>query len=155
VLPTIKHFPGLGATQGNTDFGAVTIAGKGQLRGFRAAIDAGAPLVMSSHALYPELDPDHIASQSKPLLTTVLRGRLGFKGVVMTDSLEAKAVVQRSPTPVAGVRSMEAGNDLLLTTGKGSYLEVLRALVKRARSDARFLARVREAEARVAALPRG
>jgi beta-N-acetylhexosaminidase len=155
VLPTVKHFPGLGASTANTDFRSATVPGRGELRSFRAAIDAGVPIVMSSHALYPELDPKRIASQSKGILETVLRGRLGFKGVVITDSLEARAVVERSPTPVAAVRSMAAGNDLLLTTGKASYLQVLRALVRRAKRDPAFLARVREAEARVAGLPRG
>ena len=59
---------------------------------FRAAIAAGTALVMAGHATYPALDPDHIASQSPAIIDGLLREELGFKGVVMTDSLEAAAV---------------------------------------------------------------
>ena len=63
---------------------------------FRAAIAARVPLVMASHALYPSLDPDAIASQSRYVLHRLLRQRLGFRGVVVTDSLEAQAVTERA-----------------------------------------------------------
>ncbi len=158
VLPTAKHFPGLGAAQTNTDFDAADIdvpraeLDRVDLPPFRAAIAAGVPLVMASHAVYPALDGDHIGSQSRAVLTTLLRGELGFRGVVITDSLEAEAVTSRSSTPVAAVRSMDAGADLLLTTGKGSYLQVLRAVRARQRGDEAFARRVRQAAARVLAL---
>jgi len=152
VLPTVKHFPGLGRSTVNTDFGRATVPGRGELAPFRAAIRTGAPLVMSSHAVYPELDRTRIASQSRAIMTTLLRDRLGFEGVAVTDSLEARAVVSRSSTPTAAARSLVAGNDLLLTTGKGSYLQVLRRLVAAAKRSAPFRARLREAGARVGAL---
>jgi beta-N-acetylhexosaminidase len=161
VLPTAKHFPGLGAAASNTDFVARTAipAGRAELERtdlppFRAAIAAGVPLVMASHASYPALDPDRIASQSRPILTGLLRERLGFEGVVVTDSLEARAVTSRSSTATAAVRSMAAGADLLLTTGPGSYLRVLRALRARQRTDPPFAARIAEAAGRVRALQR-
>ncbi len=152
VLATVKHFPGLGRSTVNTDFGAATVPGRGELTPFAAAIRAGVPLVMSSHALYPELDRTRIASQSRRVMTTLLRERLGFEGVAITDSLEARAVVSRSSTPTAAARSLVAGNDLLLTTGKGSYLQVLRRLVADAKRSQAFRARLREAGARVEAL---
>ena len=154
VLPTLKHFPGLGRSRVNTDFGLATVPGGGELGGFQPAITAGVPLVMSSHALYPDLDRNRIASQSRRILVDLLRERMKFRGVVVTDSLEAQAVVRRTSTPVAATRSMAAGNDLLLTTGPGSYLRVLRAVVAKARRDPAFRARLRQAERRVAALPR-
>jgi beta-N-acetylhexosaminidase len=109
--------------------------------------------VMSSHALYPALDPERIASQSKPILTDLLRGELGFEGVVVTDSMEAQASLESGGTYEATVeRAMEAGNDLILTTGRGSSIRVYRALVKRAKADRAFAQRLREAAGRVRAL---
>ena len=150
VAPAAKHFPGLGAATANTDFANATA--RADARPFLAAVRAGVPLIMASHALYPALDRTRIASQSRRILTTLLRKRMGFKGVVVTDSLEAKAVVRRSSTPEAAVRSVRAGADLALTTGRGSYLPVLRALVRAAHGSAAFRARVRESAARVLAL---
>ena len=150
VAPTVKHFPGLGAATANTDFAGATA--HADARPFLAAVRAGVPVIMVSHALYPALDRTRIASQSRPILTTLLRRSMGFKGVVVTDSLEAKAVVRRSSTPAAAVRSVRAGADLALTTGRGSYLPVLRALVSQAHASAAFRARVRESAARVLAL---
>jgi beta-N-acetylhexosaminidase len=154
VLPTAKHFPGLGRSRVNTDFGVATVPGRGELTPFAAAIRAGVPLVMTSHALYPELDARHIASQSRAIVTGLLRERLGFRGVVITDSLEAKAVVSRTPTPVAAARALAAGTDLLLTTGRGSYLPVLREVARRARRSTAYRERLEEAVARVEGLRR-
>ena len=76
---------------------------------------------MSSHALYSALDGDRIASQSEPVLTDLLRGELGFKGAVVTDSIEAQAVLARSGVAEAAERSIDAGTDLILMTGSGSW----------------------------------
>ena len=152
VAPTLKHFPGLGAAHANTDLTGVTINSPLTLEPFQAGIAAGAPLVMASHALYPALDPAHIASQSPAILTGLLRRKLHFGGVIITDSLEAKAVTHRSGVGTAAVRSIAAGADLALTTGRGSFLPVLNALRARARRDPAFAARVRESAARVLAL---
>jgi beta-N-acetylhexosaminidase len=158
VLPTLKHFPGLGGANANTDFGSATVSRtRDQLAEdlvpFRAGIAAGAPLVMLSHAVYPALDPHHIASQSHAVATDLLRGELGFRGVAMTDSLEAAAVRAVTPDPgAAAVASIDAGADLILTTGRGSYIHVFRALLAKARRDTGFRARVEESAARVLAL---
>ena len=110
VAATVKHFPGLGAATQNTDDEPVRLTRTpAQLLGedlppFRAAIKARVPLVMASHALYPSLDADAIASQSRYVLHRLLRERLGFGGVVVTDSLEAKAVTERAGPAEAGVR---------------------------------------------------
>jgi beta-N-acetylhexosaminidase len=154
VHATAKHFPGLGRSTANTDFRPATVAGRGDLGPFADAVRAGVPLVMASHALHPELDRSRIASQSSRILQGLLRDRLGFRGACITDSLEAKAVVRRSSTPVAAARSMRAGCDLLLTTGPGSYLQVLRRLVADARADPRFRGRLSEARGRIARLLR-
>ncbi len=160
VAPTVKHFPGLGAATANTDDEPVSLTRTpAQLLGedlppFRAAIEARVPLVMASHALYPSLDAGAIASQSRYVLHRLLRERLGFAGVVVTDSLEAKAVTEQAGPAVAGVRSVRAGADLILTTGAGSHLQVLRAIIAEARRSPAFRRRVEESAARVLALKR-
>jgi beta-N-acetylhexosaminidase len=156
VETTVKHFPGLGGATVNTDDGPSTIARtpeemQSDLQPFRAAIAAGADFVMAGHATYPALDGLHIASQSPAIITGLLRGDLGFKGVVMTDSLEAAAVQATGELEQAAVASIEAGVDVILTTGRGSYGRVYRALLARAKSDPRFRARVRSSAARVLA----
>jgi beta-N-acetylhexosaminidase len=160
VAPTLKHFPGLGAAGTNTDDESVTIGSpRAALRArdlptFAAGIKAGAPLVMASHALYTGLDRRNIASQSKAILTTLLRGKLGFDGVVITDSMEAAAVLKRSTIEEAALRSVAAGADLLLLTGAGSYPRVYKQLLTGAKRSPKFRARIAEAAARVIALKR-
>jgi beta-N-acetylhexosaminidase len=161
VQPTLKHFPGLGGATVNTDDGPATIdRSRRQLDAdlvpFRAGIAAGAPLVMVSSAVYTTLDPAHIASQSPAVAKDLLRDELHFKGVAMTDSLEAAAVRAVTPNPgAAAVASVGAGMDVILTTGRGSYLQVFRALLAEARAEPAFRTRVRESAARVLALRAG
>src|SRR3954447_10468970 len=160
VAATLKHFPGLGEAGTNTDDGPVSVSSPRaaiatrDLPAFAAGIKAGAPLVMASHALYTGIDPTNIASQSKPILTTLLRRKLGFKGVVVTDSMEAAAVLKRSSLERAALRSVAAGADMLLLTGPGSFPSVYRQLLTGAKQSERFRARIAEAAARVIALKR-
>jgi beta-N-acetylhexosaminidase len=160
VAATAKHFPGLGAATTNTDDAPVTVVAsraeldRSDLRPFRAAIAAGVPMIMASHALYPALDPARIASQSPLVLDGLLRRSLGFRGVVVTDSIEAAAVRRRSSVQVAAGRSIAAGADVVLMTGPGSYNLIYPYLLARARRSPAFRARVRQAAARVIALER-
>ena len=156
VDPTAKHFPGLGAATVNTDDGPATIRVPiaRDLVPFRAAIAEGVPLVMLSHAAYPARDPQRIASQSRPIVTGLLRRKLGFGGVIVTDSLEAAAVLARSGIATAAERSLRAGADLILMTGSASWNAVYPRLLRTARRDRAFRARVREAAARVLVLKR-
>jgi beta-N-acetylhexosaminidase len=157
LAATAKHFPGLGRAVVNTDDGPATIPGGLQrdLVPFRAAVKAGVPLVMLSHALYPALDRRRIASQSARIATGLLRRRLGFDGVVITDSIEAQAVLARSGVAVAAARSVRAGADLILMTGSASWKDVHPRLLALARSSPSFRARVRRSAARVLELKRG
>jgi beta-N-acetylhexosaminidase len=160
IAATAKHFPGLGAAAANTDDARVTISGaRAELEArdlppFRAAIRAKTPLVMASHALYPAYDENEIASQSQPILVGLLRRQLGFRGVVVTDSMEAEAVLSRSGVAEAGERSVAAGADLLLMTGSGSWNEVFPRLLARARSSAAFRRRIARSAGRVLDLKR-
>ncbi len=112
------------------------------------------PLVMAGHARYPAIDADRIASQSTAVIEGLLRDELGFDGVVITDSTEAAAVQAVTGVQEAAVRNVRAGVDIVLTTGRGSYIQVYRALLAEARRDPAFRERVRESAARVVALQR-
>jgi beta-N-acetylhexosaminidase len=154
VAATVKHFPGLGGATVNTDDGPATVRVPldRDLLPFRAAIDENVPLVMLSHADYPALDTRRIASQSRPVVTGLLRERLGFDGVIVTDSLEAEAVVARSGVADAAERSIRAGADLILMTGSASWNDVFPHLLAEARRDPAFRERIRASAARVLAL---
>jgi beta-N-acetylhexosaminidase len=156
VAPTAKHFPGLGAATVNTDDGPATIRAPiaRDLLPFRAAIDEGVPLVMLSHAAYPDLDPHRIASQSRTIVTGLLRRKLGFHGAIVTDSMEAAAVLAGSGIAAAAERSLRAGADLILLTGSASWNAVYPRLLRTAHRDKAFRERIRDAAARVLALKR-
>jgi beta-N-acetylhexosaminidase len=160
IAATAKHFPGLGGATVNTDDGPATIErSRAQLEAtdlppFAAAIDAGVPLVMVGHARYPALDPDRIASQSPPIIQQLLRGRMRFRGVVVSDSMEAQASLATGDIATISERAVRAGVDLLLLTGRGSYAPVYNHLLALAERSPAFRTRVREAAARVLALKR-
>jgi beta-N-acetylhexosaminidase len=156
VAATAKHFPGLGGATVNTDDGPAGVSAPldRDLVPFRAAIAEGVPLVMLSHASYPRLDENRIASQSPAIVTGLLRERLGFEGVIVTDSLEAEAVLARSGVADAAERSIRAGADLILMTGSASWNDVFPHLLAEARRDRGFRERIRESAARVLALKR-
>jgi beta-N-acetylhexosaminidase len=158
VATSAKHFPGLGGAPANTDRAVVTIRrSRGALEAvdlppFQAAISTGVALVMVGHARYPALDRSRIASQSKPIVDELLRGELGFRGVVVTDSMEARASLATGGITQVSERAIRAGADLLLLTGKGSYRPVYEHLLAVARRSPAFRARVLESAARVLAL---
>jgi len=158
VAPTAKHFPGLGGATVNTDDAPATIdRSRAELEAtdlppFEAAIRAGVPLVMVGHALYPALDRRRIASQSSAIVEDLLRDRLGFRGVVVTDSMEARASLATGTITTVCERAVRAGADLVLLTGRGSYAPVYEHLLERAKRSPAFRARVRESAARVLAL---
>ena len=160
VAATAKHFPGLGLARQNTDDAPVTIdRPRASLEGaelvpFRAAIAAGAPVVMASHAFYPALDGARVASQSRGVLQGLLRDQLRFEGAIVTDSIEAEAVIRGSSVEEAAERSIEAGADIVLMTGAGSWNRVFPRLLARARADPSFRRRVGEAAGRVLELKR-
>jgi beta-N-acetylhexosaminidase len=122
VAATVKHFPGLGTASRakNTDAVPVTLnESRAQLRAvdelpYRAAIAAGARLVMVSWATYPALDPSFPAGLSAAVIQGELRGHLGFKGVTITDGLGAGALSPFGSVADRGLEAASAGADLLL-----------------------------------------
>jgi beta-N-acetylhexosaminidase len=133
-----KHFPGLGAADRLTQTGPATVGlDLGQLRKrdlipFRAAIEAGVPAVLLSHALYPMNDFTAPASLSRSIATDLLRDELGFAGVAITDDLADPAITSSYSVPDAAVRALKAGADMLWVSGspgdqQAAYSAVLRA----------------------------
>jgi beta-N-acetylhexosaminidase len=122
VAATAKHFPGLGAALSfqNTDMRPVTLnLPAATIRSddefpYRAAIAAGVKLVMASWAVYPSLDPRRPAGLSGPIINGELRTRLGFKGVTITDALEAGALAPFGSTGNRAFLAAGAGMDLIL-----------------------------------------
>ncbi len=125
VIPVVKHFPGIGHSTYNSDDGAAyalpwsTLKQVGQPP-FTAAMTAGAPAVMVSNDIIPGL-ATNVASLSPTTITYELRGRLGFRGLVITDSLTAKAVSQAGyALPQAAVQALWAGADMVTFSGRSS-----------------------------------
>jgi beta-N-acetylhexosaminidase len=122
VAATAKHFPGLGAASRaqNTDLGPVTLnLSAGQLRSvdeapYRAAIATGVKLVMASWAIYPALDRRSPAGLSARVIQGELRGRLGFRGVTISDTIEAGALGRYGTPAERGVLAAKAGEDLII-----------------------------------------
>lgn len=119
VLAVAKHFPGLGGSTGNTDYGAGQTVPLSQLEQqalpvFAAAISAGVPAVMVANAGVPGLGPTP-ASLSSSVINGLLRQRLGFSGLVVTDSLSAGAITAAGyDVPHASVAAVRAGADMVL-----------------------------------------
>jgi beta-N-acetylhexosaminidase len=121
VLTTAKHFPGHGDTSVDSHLNLATVpASRERLESvelvpFRAAIAAGTDAVMTAHVAVPALaPPDLPATLSPAILTGLLRGELGFKGLIITDALDMGGIVKGFPAGDAAVRAIEAGADTLL-----------------------------------------
>jgi beta-N-acetylhexosaminidase len=121
ILATAKHFPGHGDTSVDTHLNLATVSAdmdrlqKLELVPFHAAIEANVDAIMTAHVAVPALaPPDLPATLSPAILTGLLRQQLGFKGLVITDSLEMGSIAQGFTTADASVRALEAGADALL-----------------------------------------
>jgi beta-N-acetylhexosaminidase len=147
VAATAKHFPGLGSATVNTDLAPSAIEAtraelEAGLEPFRAAVAAGFELVMVANATYSAYDPERIASLSPRVIGGLLRRRLGFGGVVVTDDLGAGALAEAGIAEgEAAVRAADAGSDLLLfalSDGAAAHEALVRAL-REGRLDRRAL----------------
>jgi beta-glucosidase-like glycosyl hydrolase len=165
LLTTAKHFPGHGRTTSDSHATLPVVeAGRDALEAvdlapFRAAIRAGTVGVMTAHVAYPDLDPSgNPATASSPILTDLLRGTMGFDGVVVSDSLQMEGIsagADDGGPPDAGrqaARLLRAGVDLLLDPGDPE--RVVTGLVDAVRRGDLEDDRVREACGRVLALKR-
>ena len=128
VACCVKHFPGHGDTATDSHH-ALPVVDKSvaelealELKPFRALAHArgdtpAAPSVMTAHIVYPQIDREHPATLSRPVLTGLLREAIGYDGVVITDALMMKAVHERYGHAVAAVMALQAGADMPLAQG--------------------------------------
>jgi beta-N-acetylhexosaminidase len=128
MLTAAKHFPGHGDTGTDSHLGVARVEGNLahiqsiELPPFKQAIEAGVDAILTAHVAVPALEPDpnKVATISQNVITSVLKGQLGFKGVVITDALEMRGLTsvyppgQGSPTARAAVDAVKAGNDVIL-----------------------------------------
>ncbi|WP_432938980.1 glycoside hydrolase family 3 protein [Kribbella sp. CA-253562] len=160
VSACAKHYPGhgLSGTDAHLATPLVDVSREelldSYLDPFRAAIAAGVDSIMVSHDLVPQLD-DVPATISKVLLTDILRGELGYDGVVITDALEMYGIADVAPLPEAAVRAIEAGADALCL-GSWAFLDdvdvAAAALVEAVESGRLPLERLQSANDRLARL---
>ena len=120
VIPTVKHFPGHGDTETDSHLGLPSLnhdierLRSTELVPFQAAIDNGADMVMTAHIMLPQIDKEYPATLSKKIINDLLRGEMGYKGIVITDDLEMQAIVNNWGIGEAAVKSIQAGTDILL-----------------------------------------
>lgn len=162
LLATAKHFPG----HGDTDLDSHSVLPiikadlerleKVELYPFQKAIEAGVSVIMSSHLHLPVLDstPHLPASLSSPILTELLRKKLGFKGLIVTDAMDMGGITMYYSPQEAALKAVQAGADLILKSPQPE--EVLDFLIKALRegglSEARIDAsvkRILEAKAKL------
>ena len=157
VIPTYKHFPGLGRVKDNTDTSAGVVDSTTTRSAdtavsviFGAAIAAGAPVIMVSSATYSLIDPSAPAVFSSTIVTDMLRREMGFSGVVITDDVSAAVQVQDVSAGDRAVRAIRAGCDLVLASADPTVAaDMVKALIATAQSDPAFAARVDESATRV------
>ena len=157
VIPTYKHFPGLGRVKDNTDTSAGVVDSTTTRSAdtavsviFGAAIAAGAPVIMVSSATYSLIDPSAPAVFSSTIVTDMLRREMGFSGVVITDDVSAAVQVQDVSAGDRAVRAIRAGCDIVLASADPTVAaDMVKALITTAQSDPAFAARVDESATRV------
>ena len=143
MLTTAKHFPGHGDTQIDTHLALASVRGDAkrlnqvELAPFRAAIEAGVDSIMMAHVTAPALDAEgkRVASISPRIIQGVLRGQMGFRGLVVTDAMDMAALTSRfatlppaSAAARAAIEAVKAGEDMLMAPAdlENSYRGVVR-----------------------------
>lgn len=161
VAAGLKHFPGLGGVVDDTHHRLAVLdvspaeLDVGELVPFRAGVEAGAMVVMSAHLAVPQVtgDPGLPSTLSRAVMTDLLRGRLGFDGVSITDALNMEAIPQGSDQVDAVLAALDAGVDLLLTApDPDARTRIERGLAEAAGRGVLDVGRARRSADRVRAL---
>ena len=162
VIPTYKHFPGLGRVTANTDTSAGVVdaatnrSTDAAVGVFANAIAAGAQVIMVSSATYTLIDASAPAVFSSKIVTEMLRTEMGFSGVVITDDVSAAVQVQGVAAGDRAVQAIRAGCDIVLASADPTVAaDMVKAIIAAAQSDPAFAARVDESATRVLALKGG
>lgn len=138
IIACAKHFPGHGDTCVDTHYALPVIRyGRDRLDSvellpFRAAVEAGVASIMTTHITFTALDDELPATLSEKIITGLLRGELGYDGLVVADCLEMKAIADTYGAMNAGVLAVKAGVDILLAGHTLSFQRELRDGLMRA-----------------------
>jgi beta-N-acetylhexosaminidase len=150
---TLKHFPGLGRVAGNTDFttatDTMTTGSDPYLGSFGQGIAANADFVMVALAKYTRIDTNHLAAFSPIVMTQMLRGTMGFQGVIISDDLGETAAVASIPPAVRAIDFLSAGGDMIISKTSAPAHAMVQAIRSRAAIDPSFSQRVNDAALRV------
>lgn len=167
VITTAKHYPGHGDTHQDSHRLLPTVdrtmaeLEQIDLLPYQAAISAGVDIVMTAHILYPKIDPINPATMSKILLNDILREKLGFQGVILSDSMNMFAIRKNYAPDEAAVLAVLAGVDMIMLAEEhydhtGAYLEKQRVtvngVINAVRSGRIPMSRIDEAVSRILAL---
>ncbi|OGR75389.1 MAG: hypothetical protein A2X32_12775 [Elusimicrobia bacterium GWC2_64_44] len=139
VIAVAKHFPGHGAAEKDSHKTLPEISlstadlHATHLLPFRAAAAAGVPAIMTAHIRYPALDKDNPATLSRAVLAGLLKIEMGYRGLVVTDSLDMRAITLRMSVPRAAAAALKAGADILLI-GTGDPRAAAREIARQVRA---------------------
>ncbi len=129
IIATGKHFPGRGPSAADAHHGLPVIDEPKEvlmqhMAPYKAMIEAGLPAIMTAHTAYPALDPSGLpATLSKPIITDILKGELGFEGVVTTDEITMGGIISKFEVRDACVMAINAGCDLVLLRDEGGLID--------------------------------
>lgn len=156
VASSVKHFPGLGQVPRNTDFAVghdqTSLLTETELAPFQAAIDAGTSSVMVSSAIYTQVDPQNPAVFSRTIVTGILRERMGFDGLVISDDLGVAASVAGYAVGQRGTLFLQAGGDMVITADAQAASTMVAGTVAAAQADPVLAAEIAVKVARIFAL---
>ncbi|MFC4051276.1 glycoside hydrolase family 3 protein [Actinomadura syzygii] len=159
MIATPKHFPGHGDTEfdSHLELPAVTYdratLESVHLPPFARGIAAGADAIMTAHVIVKAIDPDLPATLSRKVLTGLLREQMGFRGLIVTDAMDMDAIAKHWGTRQATVMAVEAGADVIMSTGDyTAHVEAVGALADALRDGSLSRTRVDESVRRVLAL---
>ncbi|MGI8415801.1 MAG: glycoside hydrolase family 3 N-terminal domain-containing protein, partial [Nakamurella sp.] len=144
---SIKHFPGLGRVTANTDTSSgvtdsQTRRTDSYISPYATAVNAGAPFLMMSTAYYSQIDPANPAAFSPTIVTSMVRGDLGFTGVIISDDLGQAVQVQAWTPGDRAINFLNAGGSMILTVDPAVQPAMYNAVLQKANSDSAFKAKV-------------
>ena len=161
VIACAKHFPGHGDTETDSHLALPRVTADREriesveLAPFARAVEAGIPMIMTAHVIFDALDPQLPATLSPRVVGDVLRGRLGYRGVVVSDDLDMAAIADHFGLAEAAERAILSGCDvLLLCRDPDHQLEVYEGLIRAAEGRAELRGKIEAAARRVEALKR-
>jgi beta-N-acetylhexosaminidase len=156
ILACGKHYPGHGDTDTDSHLALPRLSHdldrlrQVELLPFARAAESGLPMIMTAHVIFDAIDPGLPATLSRKVLGNLLRGELGYRGLVVSDDLDMKAIADHIGVSDAAVRAVAAGCDaLLLCRDRDNQEQSFEGLVRSCERDSEFRARVALAAAQV------